>query len=433
MRRLRTFYILTITQVFSLIGSMMTNIAVGIKVFDDTGDSTPLLLASFFAALPLIVGGSLAGVLVDRWKRRHILMASDAGQAIGTLLLLLSFFSGRFQLWHLYIVSFAQGLLGMLQRPAMEASVTMLVPKGHRDRANAIRQITGPAAGMIAPVITGLIYVTVGVTGAMTIDLITFAVAIAVVCLVHIPQPRQTEEGQAAQGSLWQEMWGGFQFLWARRVLFYLMIYAAALNFLLSGPINLTTPYIITLTGSETILGVLLGAMNLGIVLGGVMMGVWGGTRPRIHGIMIGLLFRAFWLSIYGMTRTPFTLGVSLFFVFFTNALVDASFMSMMQSKIPPDMQGRVFALLFQMMFIANPLSLLLTGPLVDRVLEPAVGRPGWEIVAPLVGSQPGSGMGLLMVMAGGTIFVITLMVYASPRTRSAESDLPDYADVHLP
>jgi len=428
MRHLRTFYILTLTQVFSLIGSMMTSVAVGIMVFNDTGDSTPLLLASFFAALPLMVGGSFAGVLVDRWKRRHVLIASDAGQAVGTLLLLLSFLSGRFQLWHLYVVSFAQGLLGMLQRPAMEASVTMLVPEGHRDRANAIRQITGPAAGMIAPVITGFIYVAVGVTGVMVIDLITFVVAIAVVRLVHIPQPRQTEEGRAAQGSIWQEMWGGFQFLWARRVLFYLMIYAAFLNFLLSGPINLTTPYIITLTGSETTLGVLLGAMNLGIVLGGIVMGVWGGTRPRVHGIMIGLLFRAFWLFTYGMARTPFTLGLGLFFVFFTNALVDASLMSMMQSKIPPDMQGRVFALLFQMMYIANPLSLFLTGPLVDRVLEPAVGGPGWEIVAPLVGSQPGSGMGLLMVIAGGIIFVFTLIIYAWPRTRSVESDLSDYA-----
>ena len=145
---------------------------------------------------------------------------------------------------------------------------------------------------------------------------------------------------------------------------------------------------------------------------------------------MIGLLFRAFWLFVYGLARTPSTLGLALFFVFFTNVLVDASFMSVMQLKIPPDMQGRVFALLFQMMYIANPLSLLLTGPLVDRLLEPAVGGPRWEIVAPLVGSQPGSGMGLLMLIAGAIMFMVTLIAYASPRVRSAESDLPDHAAV---
>jgi DHA3 family macrolide efflux protein-like MFS transporter len=430
LRHLRTFYILTITQVLSLIGSAMTHVAIGIRVFEDLGDSTPLLLASFFAALPLMVGGSFAGVLVDRWPRRRVLIASDAGQAIATLLLLVSFASGQFQLWHLYALAFVQGLLGMVQRPAMDASVTMLVPEDHRDRANAIRQITGPMAGMIAPVITGFVYAWIDVTGVMAVDLVTFVVAIAVVGVVYIPQPRRTREGRSVQGSVWRELRGGLQFLWQRRVLLNLMVYAGLLNFMLSGPISLTTPYVLTLTGSEQMLGVLLGAMNLGIVAGGVAMGVWGGTRPRIHGIMIGLLFRAAWLLAYGIVRAPLGLGLALFSVFFTNALVDASNMSILQTKVPPDMQGRVFSLLFQMMYIANPLSLLLTGPLVDRILEPAVGEPGWQVVASLVGSEPGSGMGLLMVIAGAAIFLLTAVVYVLPKTRSVERDLPDYAVV---
>ncbi|MCJ7623728.1 MAG: MFS transporter [Anaerolineaceae bacterium] len=121
----------------------MTGVAIGIRVFVDTGNATPLLLTSFFSALPLMVGGSLAGVLVDRWKRKTVLIAADIGQAVGTALLLLSFLSGEFQLWHLYLVSLLAGALDMLQRPAMEASVTMLVPDSHRDQANVIRQIAG--------------------------------------------------------------------------------------------------------------------------------------------------------------------------------------------------------------------------------------------------------------------------------------------------
>jgi len=136
---LRTFYILTITQVLSIIGSAMTNVAIGIRVFNDTGDSTPLMLASFFSALPLMIGGSFAGVFADRWNRRRILILTDLGQAVGTSALLISFLTGEFQLWHLYSISLVTGALGMLQRPAMEASVTMLVPDNHRDRANAIR------------------------------------------------------------------------------------------------------------------------------------------------------------------------------------------------------------------------------------------------------------------------------------------------------
>jgi DHA3 family macrolide efflux protein-like MFS transporter len=424
---LRTFYILTITQVLSLIGSAMSGIAIGIRVFDDTGNTTPLLLTGFFAALPMMLGGSFAGVMVDRWNRRRVLIATDAAQAVGTLLLMLSFLSGRFQLWHLYAIAGAQGALGMFQRPAMEASVTMLVPEGHRDRANAIRQITGPAAGMIAPVVTGFVYAAVGVTGVMTVDLATAAVAVIVVWLVAIPQPVRTAGGGAGQGMFWRELWSGLQFVWSRRMLFALMIYAALLNFLLSGPMSLTTPYILTLTGSKETLGMLLGIMNLGIVVGGVAMMISGGTRPRIHGIMLGLMFRGFWVAMFGLVRTPAMLGLALFCVFLPNPLVDASFMSMLQVKVPPDMQGRVFALLYQMMFIANPLSLLVTGPLVDRALEPAVGSPGWAAVASLVGDQPGSGMGLLLFVCGVAMLLMTAAVYAYPKTRSIEADLPDY------
>ena len=426
-RNLRTFYVLTATQVMSIIGSAMTHVAIGIRVFNDTNNSTPLLLASFFSALPLMIGGSLAGVFADRWNRRKILIITDLGQAVGTGLLLVSFTTGMFQLWHLYVISFLSGSLGMLQRPAMEASVTMLVPDRHRDRANTIRQITGPAAGILAPVITGFVYVIVGVTGVMVVDLITFAVAITVVILVRIPQPSVHQESDSQRVSVIQEYRDGIRFLWQRRILLYLMIYAAFVNFLLSGPSTLSTPYIITLTGSEETLGVLLGAMNAGMVVGGVLMMVFGGTRPRVHGIMLGLLFRATWLAIYGLVRTPPTLGMALFFVFFTNALIDASFMSMLQAKVPPNMQGRVFALLYQMMYIANPISLFLTGPLVDKVLEPAVSRQSWRLFKPLVGSRPGSGMGLLLFIAGTLMFIGTALVYGWSKTRSVESDLPDY------
>jgi hypothetical protein len=256
------------------------------------------------------------------------------------------------------------------------------------------------------------------------VDLITFAVAVLVVWLSRIPRPART--GQAAAASVWADYRGGLAFLWQRRTLLYLMIYAAVLNFLLSGPMSLTTPYVLTLTGSERTLGALLGALNVGMVAGGVVMALWGGTRPRIHGIMLGLLFRAAWLMLYGLARTPLTLGLALFFVFFTNPLVDASLASMMQLKVPPAMQGRVFALLFQMMYLANPLSLLVTGPLVDRVLEPAVDTPAWAAVAPLVGSAPGSGMGLLMLVAGALMLALTALVYAHPATRRLERELPD-------
>jgi MFS family permease len=304
-----------VTQVLSLIGSGMTSIAVGIQVFRLTGDTTPVLLAGVFTALPMMLAGSFAGVLVDRWERRKVLVWCDIGQALGTLLLLASFFSGTFELWHLYTVACLQGTLGMFQRPAMEATIALLVPPAHLDRANVIRQVAGPTAGMIAPMLAGVLYAISGIAGVMLVDLATFAVAVGVVVRIAIPQPQKPLQ-TAGQTSAWRAYGEGLVFLWQRRTLLYLMIYAAVLNFLLAGPISLTTPYLLTLTRSEQMLGLLLGIMNAGIVVGGIVMGIWGGTRPRIHGIMLGLLFRACGLAIYGVARTPLTLGLALFFIF---------------------------------------------------------------------------------------------------------------------
>lgn len=421
-----TFYILTISQVLSLIGSRMTGVALALWLFDETGDSTPVLLAAFFAAIPLALFGSIAGVFVDRWNRRQLLIWSDLGQAVATFVLLLSFLSDGFQIWHLYAVVLVQGALDMLQRPAMEASVALLVPDNHRDRANTLRQITGPLAGIIAPVIAALMYVAVGVVGIIVIDLLTFGIAMVTLWFIHIPQPEKHIE-TTEKPSVLGDAKVALRFLRKHRVLFNLMIYAAVMNFFLEGSLRLSTPYIITLTDSKELLGVLLGTLNLGVVVGGAVMFVWGGTRPRVHGIMLGLLFRAFWLMVYGIARTPFTLGIAMFFLLSTNALVDASFMSLMQTKIPADLQGRVFALLFQMMYIANPLSFLLTGVIVDNILEPAVGVGGWSVVAPIVGNSAGSGMGLFILINGAIIFGLTAFMYAKPKVRTLEADMPDY------
>ena len=426
-RNLRTFYTLVITQTFSLVGSRMTSIAIGIWLFTTTGNTTPLLLTAFFNELPAMLGSSLAGVLVDRWDRRHVLLLSDAGQALGTLLLLLSLGSGRFQIWHLYLVVLVQGIFAVFQRPAKDAATTMLVTEKQRERANAIQQMTFPLASVIAPVLTGLLYILVNITGIVLIDLATFLVAFTVVCFLRIPHPKSSAEGRAAQGNYYQELLAGFRFLKSRRTLLLLVLHSTLINFLLNGPLELAIPYLITVTGSEAQMGALMGIFSLGALAGASLIAVWGGTRPRIHTLLPGLLLTGAMFLVYGTARTPLVLGISLFFLILPLPVGGALFTSILQVKTPPDMQGRIFAAIAQLEFFGATASFLVIGPLVDRLLEPAVGRPGWQFFAPLVGSRPGSGIGLLLVITGVLILASTLLIYAYPSVRRIERTLPDY------
>ena len=425
---LLTFYVIVVTQTFSLIGSRMTSIAVGIWVFNHTGRTAPLLLTALFLELPGMLGGSVAGVLVDRWDRRWVLILADAGQALGTLLLLASFWSGQFQLWHLYTIALLHGSFSIFQGPAKDAVTTLLVPERHRERANGVQQMAFPLAGVVAPVLTGALYAIVGISCIILVDLASFLVAVTALALVRIPRPKATAEGLAGRGQVAQELLAGLRFLRGRPALWYFVLFLTFITFLLNGPLELAIPYLIAVTGSEATTGGLIALGSLGALAGAGIIAVWGGTRPRMHTLMPGLLLTGLMFLVYGTTRTPLALGASLFLLFLPLPLSWALFTSILQVKTPPDMQGRVFGLVAQLGFLGSTVSFLLTGPLVDRVLAPAVGSEAWRRFAPVFGLGPGAGVGLLLFATGLLVLTATLAVYAWPRVRRLEATLPDYA-----
>ncbi len=427
---LRTFYTLILTQVFSLVGSRMSDLALSIYVYNQTGDVTPLALVALFSFLPQVIAASFAGVLADRWDRRWVMILSDAGQAVGTVLLLVIFLSGGFQLWHLYAVTLIKAIFGVFQAPAFQASVTMLIPDDQRERANAIQQLTGPLAGVISPALTGTLYALIGLTGIILVDLLTFAAAAIVIMLIRIQRPEQTEVGRAMQGSFLKESLGGIRYLWNWRTLFLITIHISLVNFLFSAAMVAFTPYLLARTGSEAVMGLLLGVFNVGMIVGGIIIGVWGGTKPRIHTILPGVLISGLFLALIGAAQSPLMLGAAIFLLALPVPMINASVMSLMQTKVPPDVQGRVFAVLSQMSMLLMPLAYLLMGPVIDTVFEPAVGTPGWERVAPLVGSTQGSGIGLIMVISGALLAVTTAFMYALPRVRRVESERADYTPI---
>lgn len=427
---MRTFYTLIITQAFSAIGTMMTSLALGIWLFTETGSATPLMIVAFCMTLPNMLLRSFAGVFADRWDRRKVMVVSDAAQALPTLLLVISFASGNIALWQIYIATLVQAFFGMFQGPAFMSSMTLLVPEQQRDRANALMGISGPLAGLIAPVIAGLLYVVVGVAGIMLIDLVTFLISAGVLMLVKIPQPERSREGQQASGSMWKELRGSFRFLWARPQYLRLILFFTFLNLVIAGPSRLSPAYIIAITGSEAAVGIVAAAFNLGVMVGAMGFTALGGSRSRVRTILLGFMIVGFWVTVHGMMRSVPLLAFSAFLITLPLVAAGSSMNALNQVKVPPDMQGRVFSMIWQIMDVTQPISMLLTGPLIDRVLEPAVGTAHWGIFAPLVGSQQGSGMGLLYIISGLLLMGGCLLFYVQPKIRTLETDLPGYDPV---
>jgi MFS family permease len=418
---LRTYYLLVATQTVSQIGSRISFFAVGIAVFTQTSHATPIAIISFCQALPWIVGAGFAGAMADRHDRRRLLILANAGFVVTSGLLLVSFTSGAFRLWHLYVLALVSG-------PAFRASVTMLAPDSHRDRANAISQMTGPAANAISPALAGLLYAVIGVPGAILIDIATFGVAIVVLLAVRIPMPTRTPEGAAMAGAVWRQAFDGVLYLWRRPPLLGLCLVGSVVSFLIGGLGVLILPYPLARTHSTVAFGIVLACADVGTIAGAAAMAAWGGTRPRIHTVMLALFVAGLLLALAGVARNTPELAASFFAFMFMLPIVNTASTSIFQAKVAPDVQGRVFAAMGQIAVLTMPLAFLIAGPLTDRVAEPAVRSPGWRAVEWLVGAHTGAGMGLLLVVGGLATAALSLAAYALPAMRQIEASLPDHA-----
>ena len=425
---LRTYYILLVAQAVSLLGSQISGLAVSIAVFRQTGHATPLALVAFFSAAPRIILGGFAGALADRFDRRRIMLAANVGYVVTSGLLLASFASGAFRLWHLYALVLGSALCAAIEAPAFQASVAMLVPDRHRDRANAIGMIGGPAAGVLGPTLAGLLYAIVGVVGAISLDIASFMVAIIALIVVRIPMPGQTAEGLGMRAPIWRQVFDGFRYLSARPALLGLCGCFSVTSFLVLGVLVLNVPYILDRTGNNVaVLGLVMGALNFGALAGAAAMAAWGGTRPRIHTAMLAAATVGAFLALAGMSREALSIAASLFMLMFAIPFIEASAFSILQAKTAPDLQGRVFAAVSQITALLRPAAYLVVGPLADRVFEPARRTPLWRPVVWLVGAGPGAGIGLMFVIGGALALLLSLAVYAVPAIRRMESTLPDH------
>ena len=430
MENKKTAYTLLFTQGLSLIGSRMSGIAIGIWLFQTTGKTTYLLLIPFFNELPTLLTGHIAGVLIDRYKRKTSLILGDAGQAIGSVLLLIAIAGDVFKPWMLFVIVLLQGFFSMIQAASSDASMTLLIHEDIRERFNAIKEMLFPAAGVIAPMLTALIYPFFGIIGVIIFDLITFLLAVIILKGLDIPDPKGDWFTEDRADSWREDLKTGYRFIKKNRLLLWLIIYFSFLNFMLNGPLELVIPYILELTKSEVLVSVMLSVMSAGTFIGAMIIVILGKVDHKVNFILGSMILTGSMMIVFGIMRTPWTLGVSLFLLMMPLPVIGALFKSILQRKVPPHLQGRVFSTSYQIAYGIAPLSFLLVGPLVDRVLEPSMQKGEWDYLSDIFGQMAGSGMGVALSFTGLIILTGTIAMSLNRDFRHLETTLSEHKDL---
>jgi DHA3 family macrolide efflux protein-like MFS transporter len=425
------FLVIWIGQIVSVLASSMSHFALSIWMYQQTGSATALGLLQVFFITPFLLISPFAGVMVDRYNRKLMMMLSDLTAIIATGGIFVLLALGRLEFWHLYVAAALNGLGNTFQWPAYSAAISLMIPKEQLGRANGLVSLMEGGPGVVAPLLAGALLPLVGLTGILAIDVATFFLAVGALAVVYIPQPGQTEEGRLAQGSVLKEAVFGFRYIFARPSLLGLQLVFLFGNLFARIGDTVIAPMVLARTGQNSLVyGSVETAAAISAVLGGILMSLWGGFRRRVHGVLGGWIYTGFGYMILGLKfGLPAWLLGMLFGAPLVGALVDASNQAIWQSTVAPDLQGRVFSARRMIAWCANPISPIIGGVLADFVLEPAMQSEGAlvQTFGWLVGTGPGAGMGLLIIFGGASTVLVGLAGYLIPGIRNAEALLPDH------
>jgi MFS family permease len=424
------FTLVWLGQLVSVLATTMSLFALTIWVFEETGSATALGLMQVFFITPLLIMTPFAGVMVDRYNRKLMMMVSDMTAGLATISILTLQAFGVLDVWHLYAAAVLQGLGNAFQWPAYSAAISTMMPKERYGRANGMMSLIDMGPGILAPMLAGALLPVIGLTGVLSLDVTTFLLAILVLLFVHIPQPARTAEGAQAQGNILKEAVFGFRYIFARPSLLGLQLVFFFGNLCTGMAYTLVAPMVLLRTGNDSVsLGLVQSAGAIGGVVGGIAMSAWGGFKRKVHGVLAGWVISSFFFALIGLgTSIPLWVAAMALSTVLV-PLINGSNQAIWQSKVAPDVQGRVFSARTLIAWLTNPLSPLIAGTLADYILEPAMRAPGGlaSALGWLVTPGPGAGMGLLIFFSCLGGMIAGLAGYLIHPIREAEDILPDH------
>ncbi|HPC05685.1 MAG TPA: MFS transporter [Anaerolineaceae bacterium] len=431
---MKAFIVIWLGQLISVLASSMTGFALSIWMYQQTESATAMGLVQVCFITPFLIMSPFAGVMVDRYNRKLMMMVSDFTAVLATALILILHLSGNLQFWHLYIAAVLNGIGNTFQWPAYSAAVGTMVAKEQLGKVNGMMSLVEAGPGVVAPLLAGMLLPVIGLTGILTIDIFTFFMAIGALLVIFVPQPQRTEEGQKAQGNMLKEAAFGFRYIFARPSLLGLQMLFFAGNLFSGVAFTVMAPMILARTNQNALMfGTVQTAGAIGAVVGGIAMSAWGGFKRRIHGVLASWI----WFGLFSacLVGTGFGLPVWVAGAALGELaipLMNGSNQAIWQAKVAPDLQGRVFSSRRLIAWFTNPVSPIIGGTMADFVLEPAMRAGGFlpDTFGWLVGTGPGSGMGLLMLICGVLISLVGVAGYFIPVIRKAEDLLPDHEQI---
>jgi hypothetical protein len=328
-----------------------------------------------------------------------------------------SFFTGRIETWHIFLVTILSSSFGTLQAPAYSALVAGSTEKQQLGRVNGLLQFAQALCQILAPAIAGVLVVSIGVAGVLFIDLATFLVGVATLLLSRLPAdpPIQIQEANRPADSFTSRWIEGLRSLRSTPGLKALLRFQVVFTFLWSLFAVMVTPMLLGFAKPDG-LGLTLTIAGVGMLTGSLVMTAWGGPQRRLNGLLIFESISAFAFILMGLRPNLVMITIGAFGAHFTLAIVSSLNESLWQENTPSETLGRTLALRQMVMRASTLVAYLPAGSLLDRFIEPLL-LPGGALTTNaglIFGVGPGRGIALVC-SAIGVVKIMTALLLAIP------------------
>lgn len=365
----RVFAIIWTGQFFSILTSSIVNFAIILWLSFETKSAEVLAFAAIAAMLPQSVLGLFAGIYIDRWKRKRVMIMADSFIAFCTLILAVLFYLDVAKIGHIYILLALRSVGSAFHMPAMQASVPLLAPKSELIRIAGINQIIQSACNIAGPALAALFISFMEMTNILLLDVIGAALACTSLLFVKIPDPDNTERTQKVH--LLKEAKEALTEVRAQSGLSWLFVLSIIATFFIM-PVSVLFP-LMTLdhySGNAFQISLVEAAWGIGALLGGAFLGMKKFKLNEISLInwMYILLGLTFSLSgILPVSGYPLFVGLTAIGGI-SGSLYMASFTTVVQTRINPVVMGRVFSFYMSVSLLPSMIGLLSTGFLADNI-----------------------------------------------------------------
>lgn len=424
--KLKPYFLFWSTQSLSTLGSGMTSYALVLWLYLQSGSALKTAALMVCSYAPYVLVSIFAGAFSDNWNKKRTMLACDLIAASGTVLIFLLLSTGRLLPWHLYTINAINGLMNTFQQPACEVAATLLVPKKFYQKTSGLRSFSQALNTVLTPVFATVLFSFWGMRAVIVADLLTFITAFLTLWLkIQIPEP---EKPICKRENILSSVKEGLGWLQSNPMILTLILFLACIN-LVASMYHAALPAMVLPkeNGGKAVLGTINACVGVASLLGSIIAIMLPAPKDRVRVICLSLFLSMstenFFLA-FGKTPLFWYTGAVLGWLLVP--LMNANMDVILRSRIPREMQGRIYACRNTLQFFTIPTGYLLGGALVDRIFEPYMRtQDSSSLAVRYFGYGSGSGAAMLFFVIGiagvGVCLTFSLILQKQSHTEAGK------------